>query len=446
MSWQIRRRILVVAIVVVALGISGRAVTNWASAEALGDVAVSFDGALQVFDNANGQVVDTIDTTTVSQLTGTNGGLAFDAPLNLLVANTAGSQLVKLPAAHPHVPPDPPQPGDIITTPTPPAALAFAADGSVYVASAGGTIRRFSKSGALLRTFNVATDSTTCIGIDLSPDQKTLFVVSGGRNVRTVSDVSLIPPPPPPPPQPPLPALTVATFVTLQGGSGTACGLRLLAPVDARSLTPPFATPLPAFGGLIVADGREVKQLDRFGAVVGTFNAGSNPDSKKNWIDVALDPNTQDFWGVDAGEVTQLVKFRIGGSNQLVLSPLSGVPRGVAVNGELRAAQVTRILNLTANVEGVATFLEPPFQHSWKGISPAGVSIAIQAFEVIYDPLGATPDSCPVSLDVRCRLQKFINNPIPKTYSRGRSVVYREILLSALSDPRPVDDFVRLPW
>jgi hypothetical protein len=212
----------------------------------------------------------------------------------------------------------------------------------------------------------------------------------------------------------------------------------LLPPVDVRSLTPPFETLLPAYGGLIVADGREIKRLDRFGVVVGTFNAGSGPDSKKNWIDVALDPDTQDFWGVDAGETTQLVKFRIGGANQLVVSPLSAIPRGVAVNGELRAAQVTRAFNLTAGNEGVAKFLEPPFQHSWKGISPVGISIAIQAFEVIYDPSGATPDPCLVSLDVRCRLQKFINegaNPIPKTYSRGRSVVYREILLSALTDP-----------
>ncbi len=420
MSSQIRSRIVAVAVaIVVVIGVSVRAVTNWVSADALGDVAVSFDGSVQVFDNANAGPTETITTAT-----GTVGGLAFDAGLNLFVTNTTGSQLVKIAADATHT-------TSTLGTQPSPAALAFAADGSVYVASLGGTIRRFDKNGNLLRTFTVATDSTSCIGIDLNPDQKTLFMVSGGRTIKKISDVSLTGPPPPPAP-------TVVTFATLPTGSGTACGLRLLAPVDARSLTPPFETPLPAYGGFIVADGREIKRLDRFGVVVGTFNAGSGPDSKKNWIDVALDPDTQDFWGVDAGETTQLVKFRIGGANQLVVSPLSGIPRGVAVNGELRAAQVTRVLSLTAGNEGVATFLEPPFQHSWKGISPVGVSIAIQAFEVIYDPAGATPDPCPVSLDVRCRLQKFINegaNPIPKTYSRGRSVVYREILLSALTDP-----------
>jgi len=434
MPWQIRCRIVIVAIIV-AFGTSGHAVTNWVSAEALGDVAVSFDGAVHVFNNADGLVVDTIDTTSVSQLTGTNRGLAFDAALNLLVANTTGNQLVKLSPAHPHTPP---QTGGTISTPSP-AALAFAADGSVYVASAGApaTIRRFSKTGTLLRTFTVTTDSADCIGIDLSPDQKKLFVVSGGRNIRSVSDVSLTGPPPPPTP-------TVSPFVTLQG-PGTACGLRLLAPIDIRSLdpAPPPGTTLPAVGGLIVADGREIKRLDRFGAVAETFNAGDTQPPKNKWVDVALDPNTTDFWGIDANAdgPTQLAKFRIGGANQLVLSPLSGVPRGVAVNGELRAAQSIRILNLTHDVEGTATFLEPPFQHSWKGTAPVDISLAVQTYEVTYDAGGATPQVCPPSLDVRCRLQNFddpvAGNPVPKAYSRGRSVVYREIWLSAPSNTDP---------
>src|SRR6188768_3407484 len=169
MSSQIRSRIVAVAIALaVVLGVSVRAVTNWVSADALGDVAVSFDSSVQVFDNAN---VGTPETITAS-LTGTNGGLAFDASLNLLVANTAGNQLVKIAADATHT-------TSTVGTQPSPAALAFAADGSVYVASLGGTIRRFDKNGTPLRTFTVATDSTSCIGIDLSPDQKALFMVSG---------------------------------------------------------------------------------------------------------------------------------------------------------------------------------------------------------------------------------------------------------------------------
>ena len=434
MASQIRRLILIVGIVAM-LGVSGRAGTDWVLAEALGDVAVSFDGSVQVFDNANIGPTETITTGI-----GTSGGLAFDAGLNLLVANTTAgaNQLVKITA-------DPTHTISTIGTQPSPAALAFAADGSVYVASLGGTIRRLDKNGNPLRTFTVSTDSTTCIDIDLSPDQRTLFMVSGGRTIKTISDVSLTGGPPGPAP----PALTVATFVTLPTGSGTACGLRLLAPVDARSLGTPPATPLPAFGGILVADGREIKQLDRFGVLVGTFNAGEGPDSKRKWIDLALDPNTQDFWGIDAGDTPQLVKFRFGGPNQLLIG-LSGFPRGVAVNGELRAAQATRVLSLQQGVEGVATFLVgTPFQSSWKAIAPENVTIAVHAYEVTYNPdgpvttfdpdgAGPLPAVCAPSLDVRCRLQKFdspLGNPVPKPYSRGRSVVYREILLSALTNP-----------
>ncbi len=110
-------------------------------------MAVSFDGSVQVFDNANVGPTETIPTAT-----GTGGGLAFDAGLNLFVANTGGNQLAKI-AADTHS--DYHRP-----TTASPAALAFAADGSVYVASPGGTIRRLSKTGATLRTFTVTTDST----------------------------------------------------------------------------------------------------------------------------------------------------------------------------------------------------------------------------------------------------------------------------------------------
>jgi len=432
MSSQIRSRIVAVAIaVVLAVSVRADTVTNWVSADALGDVAVSFDGSVQVFDNAN---VGAAETITASALTGTNGGLAFDASLNLLVANTAGNQLVKItPDTH-----TVPSTGGTIATQASPASLAFAADGSVYVASAGApaTIRRFSQSGTQLRSFTVPTDSSDCIGIDLSPDQKTLLVASGGRKIRAVSDVSLTAPPP-------VPALTVSIFADLQGsgGTGTACGLRILAPIDIRSLdpAPPPGTILPAVGGIILADKGEIKRLDRFGAVVEEFNAGANSE-KHNWVDVALDPNTQDFWGIDAGDVRKLAKFRIGGANQIVTT-VTGIPRGVAVNGELRAAPAIRILNLTANVESQpATFLEPPFQHSWKATAPVAVSLAVETYEVTYDPNGAVTTVCQPSLDVRCRLQDFddpAGNPIPKAYSRGRSVVYREIWLSMPSNLDP---------
>ncbi len=75
--------------------------------------------------------------------------------------------------------------------------------------------------------------------------------------------------------------------------------------------------------------------------------------------------------------------------NAVVVASLTSAPRGVAVNGELRAAQTVRLLNLTAGVEGTAKFLESTVRpHAWRGIVSAATSLAIQAIEVTYDPNG----------------------------------------------------------
>ena len=322
---------------------------------------------MQVFDNANGQVVDTIDTTTVSQLTGTNGGLAFDAPLNLLVANTAGDRLVKF-APQTTDPNDPVRPFVPITTQDAPAALAIAADGTIYVASAGvfdpitnstiASVRRIGTNGTA--TFTVPADSATCAGIDLAPDNKTLYLVTGGRTVKFVDNVDTLSDG----------ATATATLFTTLSGNGAACGLRLLASVDARTVPAP-TTPTPLVGGVIVADQKDLKLVRASG--VTSFDAGTG---SKNWIDVAVDPDAGaspsvlDFWGVNAGSSPSLVKFRIGGPNPQLSVALSGSPRGVAVNGELRVAQTVQPVQLSNTVEATATFLQgTPFQHSWKGLN-----------------------------------------------------------------------------
>ena len=94
---------------------------------------------------------------------------------------------------------------------------------------------------------------------------------------------------------------------------------------------------------------------------------------------------------------------------------------------------------MTANTVGTATFLQgTPSQHSWSGKLPIAASFAVQAIEVTYDPSGSTSTPCVPSLNIRCRLQEFdsaAGNPVPKIYSRGRSVFYREILRGPLSNP-----------
>ncbi len=127
-----RRRLhrVVVGLLVAGTVVSMRGSADWASAGALGDVAVAFDNQVQLFANADGALKETID---IDELTGTNTGLAFDAALNLLVTNTDGQgngRLVTLASVDPHG-----SVGTPISTSAPPRSLAIAADGTIYVAS-----------------------------------------------------------------------------------------------------------------------------------------------------------------------------------------------------------------------------------------------------------------------------------------------------------------------
>ncbi len=411
-SRQIRASILAVAFAVV-LGVSARSLTNWVSADALGDVAVSFDGSVQVFDNAN---VGAPETITASALTGANGGLAFDASLNLLVANTAGSQLVKL-SPTTHQPVALPDTGTIATQ-QPPRSIAIAANGTIYVASVGTpttTIQRFGVAPDTSGTFTIPTDTNTCIGIDLAPDGSTLYYVSGGRTIRTATGVNTSTPPP-----------VASTYLTL-ADQGMACGLRLLAPADARDN--PALAPTAVVGGLLIADDKEIK-LVRPTGIVG-FDTGNG---SKHWLDVAIDPDSGatpaalDFWGVNGGSSPTLVKFRVSGPNPQLTIGLGGTPRGVAINGELRAAQTVQLVTVNTSADAVATFLQgTPYQHLWKGLNvdptnTGSAQLGVQAIEVTH-----VNDESPCNpLNVDCRLVNF-PAATPKTYSRNRGVVYREI-------------------
>ena len=135
-----------------------------------------------------------------------------------------------------------------------------------------------------------------------------------------------------------------------------------------------------------------------------------------------------------------LAKFHMGGANPMLPISLTSAPRGIAINGELRAAQTIRIVDLSANVRGTATFLEgTPSQNSWRGTMPIATFFGIQTMEVCYNAQGEPAATlCVPSLDVRSRLVNFDTSARQcrsQTYSRGRSVLYREILRAPLTDP-----------
>jgi DNA-binding beta-propeller fold protein YncE len=424
-----------------AMAVSIRAADNrpWTTEEALGDVAVSFENSVVLFGNANGlQKGDLAASGLIS-------GMVFDSALNLLATNTSRARIVKYSADAAHT-------TSFIATQASPASIVLAADGTIYVASAGSpraTVRRID-AGATCGTscpqFTVPTDSKSCIGIDLSPDQQTLYYVSGGRTVRTVANANTATGP-----------VSATTLSPRLPTPGNACGLRLLPPVDSRSTTPRVATSI--VGGMLIADTRNIKRLNASNTVVQTYNAGSEPDLDKKWLDVALDPNTLDFWAVD-GKMRRLARFALSGANQLLVNlPLA--PFGVALNGEPRAALTTRILNLSSDCTStpppacwVESAVSPPFLagtpsvHEFRlRLEPAGgtsasARLAVQAVEASSDgDAGDVSDFegiCPASFDLDCRIQALFPAATARSYSRGRAVVYMVSELQATPVPDDV--------
>jgi hypothetical protein len=411
--------------------VSVAAVDDWASGPALGDVAVSFDNQIVLLDNENPNV--TVDTLSETGVIG-YGGMVFDAFLNLVATKTApdgGGELVKFgPLGDPHTKATP-----NITTQPSPSALAIAADGTIYVASrsltsgARAVIRRIPPSPGIAKDFNIVADTTDCIGIDLDPDQTTLWVVTGGRTVKKVLNAHQAEA-----------DTNTSPFLTLTD-NGAACGIRLLAPPDIRESNPPPPLDLVRF---VLADGKEVKFIksrpNSTTPQIAHFNAGSG---NKKWFDVAIDPavtdpNIADVWAVDRGG-DNLAKFRLGTGATVFVRSLGLEPKGLAVNGELRAAQTVVVPvtlvppTLTAPEPTRATFYgpNPEAKFSWLGQTKQGtVTFAIQAFEVTDVGTAGDPDTkgiCAPSSNILCRLSNHFSDAVPKIISRGRSAVLREI-------------------
>src|SRR3954463_5098230 len=118
MKWS-RRGICWAAVIISIAALTGvtirASVNGWATEDALGDVAVSFDGTVRTYGNADGLQKGT-DLTVPGT---TSGGLTFDNELNLLVANTSNNQLAKFSEDSAH--------GlSTITTPTAPGSVVIA--------------------------------------------------------------------------------------------------------------------------------------------------------------------------------------------------------------------------------------------------------------------------------------------------------------------------------
>ncbi len=185
------------------------------------------------------------------------------------------------------------------------SSIAFDAEGRFFVGHPDGNrlVHKYDGAGMLLETYDVAREKRGATGLDLAADQSTLYYTTSDRTVYRY-DTAL--------------KQQMEVFVELPD-DGEAVALRLLPPGDGS-------------GGLLLADGLEIKRLDGTGEVVRTYDAEGLDD----WFALNLDPNGTTFWAADS-EVDRLVQFGIR-TGEVVRQIEAGSGEsifGVCVHGEL---------------------------------------------------------------------------------------------------------------
>ena len=188
-------------------------------------------------------------------------------------------------------------------------AIVFDAAGGFFVGHPDGNalVQQYNDAGMLEATFDVPVEGRRGANwLDLAADQQTLFDTPEGRRIQRYDTGS---------------STALAAFAELPG-EGHAEAVRLLPPGDGR-------------GGLLVADGVDVKRLDGSGEIVQQYDA---PD-RDAWFALNLDPDGRSFWATDH-ESDQVYRFDLdtGLIHQTFTAGPGNTVFGVCVKGELTAA------------------------------------------------------------------------------------------------------------
>ncbi len=320
-------KLLVTAIVATAAtGALSAQTSTWD----VGDVFLAVgDGTYHVYDRA-GTFKEAIE----DDLGGYTSDCGFNPSLDrLYTVNYTNAKVVVYEDAAEHVVAQTVDPGE--TSPgSHSGAIVFDADGGFFVGHPDGDnlIHRYDNAGMLVETFDVAIDGRRGTNwIDLSADQQTLFYTSAGRFIQRFDTGS---------------NTQLPDFAELPG-EGHAEAVRLLPPGDGT-------------GGLLVADGKEIKRLDATGEVIQRYDVAN----RESWFALNLDPDGQSFWATDH-EADQVVRFDIA-TGSLVQSFTAGpgdTVFGVCLKGELTAG-VPQVESIIPRSYSISQDIPNPFNPS----------------------------------------------------------------------------------
>ena len=253
-------------------------------------------------------------------------------------------------------------------------AIVFGADGGFFVGHPDGDnlIHLYDDAGMLVETFDVEVDGRRGTNwIDLSADQQTLFYTSAGRFIKRFGTGS---------------NTQLPDFAELPG-DGHAEAVRLLPPGDGS-------------GGLLVADGFEIKRLDATGDVIQRYDVAH----RDSWFALNLDPDGKSFWATDH-EADQVVRFDIatGRLGQSFTVGPGETVFGVCLKGEL-----------TAGVPQVETFVPLAYEISQNIPNPFNPST-----EISYQ----LPESGTVKLEIYNLVGQRINTLVRGEQKAGAYTV-----------------------
>ncbi|MFN2472197.1 MAG: hypothetical protein ABR583_14660 [Gaiellaceae bacterium] len=283
----------------------------------------------------SGTLIEQLDTTSSSIY---ETGMCFDNAGNLYSTNFSANNMTKFDSK-----------GAVLIDPfgsgfnLSPESCVVDAAGNIYVGQAGGSadVLKLSSSGALLDSFNVATENRGSDFIDLAADQCTLFYTSEGSTIKRYN------------------VCTKTQLADFAGGLNAPCfGLRIR-----------------PNGEVLVACASQVYRLNAAGAVIQNYPISGS----SRLFALSLDPDNTTFW---TGDINNGQIWRVNISTGAIVTTFASQAQtqlaGLAVFGEITIAKDTTPPSCQLTASGTDTngkkFIEVTVQDTGSGLKSITVT------------------------------------------------------------------------